>query len=204
MDVSRSDNLAGPIFCFYRSFTYSDLYLFLHFFKFRVTFPIVIGIFVGLAAAVSITLIYIPSAVATVIQFRTGNIASLKSTHFPRLRTGLEQTTLLFGTIFWGALFTASMMALIVGFVLFFVCWQVCEVVFGIVDDNTYLILTNSFTFDYICAHKVTRPLALNICASVIGMCLYVYNGQKTVCKKKYCKRYDSLICIDLHSQVSA
>jgi hypothetical protein len=88
-------------------------------------------------------------------------------------------------------------MALIVALVLFFVCWQVCEVVFGIVDDYSCLILTNSFTFVNICAHKVTRPLALNICASLIGMCLYVYNGQKTVCKKGIVKHYYSLIRID-------
>lgn len=70
-------------------------------------------------------MVYIPSAVATVIGFRTGVIGSLRDKQFPIHRYALDQTTILYGAAFWGALFTCAILWALIGIVAFIVVWKV-------------------------------------------------------------------------------
>lgn len=71
--------------------------------------------------------VYIPSAVATVKGFRCGVIGSLKDKQFPIHRYALDQTTILYGAAFWGALFTCVILWTLTGVVAFVVVWKVCN-----------------------------------------------------------------------------
>ena len=71
---------------------------------------------------------YIPSAVATVMGFRCGAIGSLKDKQFLVHRYALDQTTILYGAAFWGALFTGAILWALIGVVAFVMVWEVCNI----------------------------------------------------------------------------
>lgn len=70
-------------------------------------------------------MVYIPSAVATVMDFRCGVLGSLKDPQFPVHRYALDQTTILYGAAFWGALFTCVILWGLTGLVAFIAVWEV-------------------------------------------------------------------------------
>ena len=68
---------------------------------YRLTLTAAIGITSGLIAALSITLVYIPSSIHTVLKFRSGVIPSLKDPQFINYRKNLHNQTYLIGSMFW-------------------------------------------------------------------------------------------------------
>lgn len=71
-------------------------------------------------------MVYIPSAVATLMDFRCGVIGSLQDQQFPVHRYALDQTTILYGAAFWGALFSCVILWGLTGTVAFVAVWEVC------------------------------------------------------------------------------
>jgi hypothetical protein len=69
--------------------------------------------------------VYIPSSIATIIRLRSGLIGSLRDERFLAHRFALDQTTMLFGAAFWGALLTCIVLWAIMGLVGFLIVWSV-------------------------------------------------------------------------------
>jgi hypothetical protein len=92
----------------------------------RVKVGISVGALCSLISICYLAAVYIPSAIATVKGFRCGLIGSLKDKQFPVYRYALDQTTILYGTAFWGALFTCAILWALTGAVAFVVVWKVC------------------------------------------------------------------------------
>jgi hypothetical protein len=93
---------------------------------FRVKVGISVGALFSLISIFYLAAVYIPSAVATVRGFRCGVIGSLKDKQFPVHRYALDQTTILYGAAFWGALFTCAILWALTGAIAFIVVWEVC------------------------------------------------------------------------------
>jgi len=70
--------------------------------RWRLVLPLFFGLVCGELTIISIISKYIPSSVNTVIQFRSGGFESLKGSSFLKLRYALDNSSLLFGSIFWG------------------------------------------------------------------------------------------------------
>ena len=92
---------------------------------FRVKVGVSVGALFSLLAILYLAMVYVPSAVATVISFRSGVIGSLKDRQFPVHRYALDQTTILYGAAFWGALFTCALLWALTGSIAFIVVWKV-------------------------------------------------------------------------------
>lgn len=97
--------------------------------------------------------VYIPSAVATVMGFRYGVIGSLKDKQFPVHRYALDQTTILFGTAFWGALFTCALLWALVGVIAFVVVWEVCAWYHETCDKCESKSNISLFIYGFMCIH---------------------------------------------------
>jgi hypothetical protein len=69
---------------------------------------VTVGLLGGFFVALSVFVVFIPSFVSTVLKFRSGIIPSLGDREFLRFRYALDVTTVLFGSAFWGALFSAT------------------------------------------------------------------------------------------------
>ena len=69
--------------------------------------------------------VYIPSAIATVMRFRHGSIGSLRDEQFRVHRYALDQTTILYGAVFWGALLSCVLVWVLVAAVSFAAVWEV-------------------------------------------------------------------------------
>lgn len=68
----------------------------------RATIAVGVGTGFAILVAINSTILYIPSIVATTMKFRRGVIPTLRSEDFlHRYRFALDQTTLLFGGMFW-------------------------------------------------------------------------------------------------------
>lgn len=83
-----------------------------------------VGALFSLVSIFYLAAVYIPSAVATVMGFRCGVIGSLKDKQFAVHRYALDQTTILYGAAFWGALFTCAILWALTGAIAFIVVWK--------------------------------------------------------------------------------
>jgi hypothetical protein len=99
-----------------------------------------IGAVLAIISAISLALVWIPSSVSTILQFRSGVIGSLYDPEFNDYRLAPDLTTMLFGSAFWGTFYTTVTILILVAFVTFLLVW------------------------------RVLRPIVLNILANVIGI----------------------------------
>lgn len=99
----------------------------------RVVVGATAGIIAALAAASRIAIIYIPSFISTVLKFRSGVIGSLRDREFIIYRYAAEQVTILFGSSFWGCLFTGIAALILVGGIVFLAVWHVSRSVVMII-----------------------------------------------------------------------
>ena len=106
----------------------------------EVQFGLGVGGIAAIIATVSLAIIWIPSSVSTIQQFRCGAIGSLRDKSFQTYRRAPDLTTVLFGSAFWGTLYCSLVILIIVGGIAFVLVW------------------------------KVTRSLMLNLLAQVIGI----------------------------------
>jgi hypothetical protein len=91
----------------------------------RVKVGISVGAIFSMVSTFYIAAVYVPSAIATVIGFRCGLIGSLHDPLFLVYRYALDQTTILYGAAFWGALFTCAILWALTGLIGFLVVWKV-------------------------------------------------------------------------------
>ncbi|KAL9190376.1 hypothetical protein ACHAXT_007587 [Thalassiosira profunda] len=75
--------------------------------RWRLMMPLIFGVVWGEVTILIIAANYIPSTVNTVLRYRSGAIDSLHSNRFLKLRFAVDHSSLLFGSIFWGTLYTA-------------------------------------------------------------------------------------------------
>ncbi|KAI2493588.1 hypothetical protein MHU86_20946 [Fragilaria crotonensis] len=91
----------------------------------EVRFSIGLGCVTAFLAAASLALVWIPSSVSTIQQFRCGNIGSLRCRFFPTYRFAPDVTTILLGSTFWGTLYTSLSVLIMVGSITFLLVWSV-------------------------------------------------------------------------------
>jgi hypothetical protein len=108
-------------------------------------FAIGFGAFFGFAGVIMIVLVYIPSFISNVLQFRAGLISSPYDSRFELYRKNTDTTTAVFGTAFWDDAFTAFFGLLIPGGVAFLLVWsQTRSFVTGIVAQLIGIVVTMS------------------------------------------------------------
>lgn len=86
-----------------------------------------IGAVVALLACLITTILYIPSALTTVLRFRSGVFGSLRDRSFQKYRFAQDSSTFLFGSSIWGLLFTGVICWAVVSGVSILFVLEVCE-----------------------------------------------------------------------------
>jgi hypothetical protein len=92
---------------------------------YRLRFIIISGAFAAAAAVLNLALTFIPSYVSSVLWLRSGSLASLLDDHFLIYRYAPDQVTIVFGSAFWGALFTGISCWTTVSCVVALATWEV-------------------------------------------------------------------------------
>ncbi|KAL7553368.1 hypothetical protein ACHAWF_016652 [Thalassiosira exigua] len=75
--------------------------------RWRLMLPLFFGVIWGEILILVIAANYIPSTVNTILQYRSGGESSLHKKKFLKLRFAVDHSSLLFGSIFWGTLYTS-------------------------------------------------------------------------------------------------
>lgn len=139
---------------------------------FRAGVIIGLGAVAGFCTAVYMTLVFVPTVVATTMKFRRGVIPSMRSREFLRYRFALEQVTLMYGGMFWGVLVSASSVAVIVGTFLFLLTWKQTSAFFLSIIGNylglgvvivTKIIILQTLRNKFFSAFYRRSPLAANL-----------------------------------------
>ena len=92
--------------------------------RWRLTLPFIFGVTCAEVTVLRIAMNYIPSTVCTILQYRSGGLGTLHSEYFSqKLRVAVDQSTLLFGGMFWGTLIAAIFIGLFWGVFLGFFLW---------------------------------------------------------------------------------
>lgn len=130
------------------------------------------GAICGFSTAVYMTVVFIPTVVATTLKFRRGVIPSMRSREFLRYRLAMEQVCLVYGGMFFGVLVSATAVALIVGTFIFLLTWEESSAFFlslignylglGLVVVTRLLILQVLRNKTYAAFYR-KNPLAANI-----------------------------------------
>jgi len=81
--------------------------------KWQYNVAISVGIIVALWISAYVSIVYVPSFIASVLKFRSGVLPSLRDKGFQEYRRSLDQVTSLFGSAFWGTFFASGFGGLI-------------------------------------------------------------------------------------------
>jgi len=92
--------------------------------KWMVYFTASISVSVCFVVAMANALVYIPSIISTILQFRSGVIPSLRSKTFKIFRKDLHDVTFVLGAMIWGVLISSALVAIIIAGVVFLLVWQ--------------------------------------------------------------------------------
>lgn len=106
----------------------------------QATFATTMGGIAAFIATVSLAMVWLPSSVSTIQQFRCGAIPSLHDKQFYRYRKAPDLTTILFGSTFWGTFYSSGVIFIIIGGLSFVLVWE------------------------------FTRPVVVSLLANVIGI----------------------------------
>lgn len=90
----------------------------------QATFAITMGGIAAFIATVSLAIVWLPSSVSTIQQFRCGAIPSLHDRQFQQYRKAPDLTTILFGSTFWGTFYSSGVIFIIVGGLSFILVWE--------------------------------------------------------------------------------
>lgn len=105
--------------------------------RWRLLLPLIFGFIAGEVTIISIISRYIPSVVNTIIQFRTGGYESLKGgASFLKLRFAVDNSSLLFGSIFWGTFYTSIIVGVFMSVFLGICLWPDFAQVVGVLFAN--------------------------------------------------------------------
>jgi hypothetical protein len=123
--------------------------------------------------AINSTILYIPSVVATTMKFRRGVIPTLRSEDFlHRYRFALDQTTLLFGGMFWGLMISSILIGVLAGGFIYALMWDPTQrLVFGLVGNLfglsivliVKIIIMQVIRFSHYKAFYRTKTLSANV-----------------------------------------
>ena len=112
--------------------------------EWRIILPLFVGFFFAELNCLGLVTVYIPSTIRTTFRFRYGGIGSLHDGDFQKMRTAVDGSTYIFGSMFWGCFLSNAM-------VLFF-AW----------------LLATVFCLPYF------LPTLLGIVSSVIGLSITI------------------------------
>ena len=97
-----------------------------------------IGFLVGAAPAIigaaSTAAIYIPSAVSTILRYRSGSFGSLRDSRFLVHRFAQDTPNILFGAAFWSVVASGAVFWVLIGGLAFLLVWDVSTVVHSMLD----------------------------------------------------------------------
>jgi hypothetical protein len=92
-------------------------------------FALSMGAIAAFCATVSLAMVWLPSSVSTIQQFRCGALPSLHDPKFQQYRSGPDLTTILFGSTFWGTFYSSGVIFIIIGGLAFVLVWELTRVV---------------------------------------------------------------------------
>lgn len=142
-----------------------------------------VGGLAAIFAAMSLAIVWIPSSVSTIQQFRCGKIASLRDSSFQIYRDAPDLTTILFGSTFWATFYSSFTILAIVGIAVFLLVWSATRsIVIRLLANLIGIGVTFLFKFILlIVARKMLfvgffrkRPVGGNILLLVLGTFLLV------------------------------
>lgn len=91
----------------------------------RLRFAITVGTVASLFVGACVFMVYIPSAISTILAFRSGLIGSLKDPNFAIYRKAQDLSTMMVGAAFWGAFFCLVVTLIVVSVLAFLFVWHV-------------------------------------------------------------------------------
>lgn len=86
--------------------------------RWRILVPLAAAFSLAEFNALKLATSYTPSSVRTTLKFRSGMIGSLHDPEFQRLRSAVDDSCFIFGAMFWGCLFSSTLI-LFTSFVIF-------------------------------------------------------------------------------------
>ena len=86
--------------------------------RWRILVPLAAAFSLAEFNAIKLATSYTPSSVRTTLKFRSGMIGSLHDPEFQRLRSAVDDSCFIFGAMFWGCLFSSTLI-LFTSFVIF-------------------------------------------------------------------------------------
>jgi hypothetical protein len=137
-----------------------------------------VGGLAAIFASISLALVWIPSSVSTIQQFRCGKIASLRDSSFQMYRDAPDLTTILFGSTFWATFYSSFAILFIVGILVFLLVWSATRsIVVNLLANLIGIAVTLSFKIILlIFARKMLfvgffrkRPAGGNVLLLVLG-----------------------------------
>jgi len=75
--------------------------------------------------ALGLTIVYIPSATATTLKLRSGEIPTFRNVDFFNMRVAPDVATMLTGGLFWGCVYASFSFGAVLAFLVFLFLWQV-------------------------------------------------------------------------------
>jgi hypothetical protein len=137
-----------------------------------------VGAVVAILSAISLAVVWIPSSVSTIMQFRSGVIGSLYDPAFNDYRVAPDLTTILFGSTFWGTFYCTVTILILVSFVTFLLVWRALRnIMLSILANLIGILVTLVFkTILLVIARKMIflgfyrgRPMGGNILYLILG-----------------------------------
>mmetsp|Transcript_3787 Transcript_3787/g.6451 ORF Transcript_3787/g.6451 Transcript_3787/m.6451 type:complete len:895 (-) Transcript_3787:79-2763(-) len=104
--------------------------------RWRLLVPLFFGISCGQLTIISIISKYIPSSINTILQFRSGGFETLKGNSFLKLRYAVDNSSLLFGSIFWGTFYTSVIVGFFFMILLGILMWPDFAQIVGVLFAN--------------------------------------------------------------------
>lgn len=77
--------------------------------EWRIILPLFVGFFFAELNCLGLVTVYIPSTIRTTFRFRYGGIGSLHDGDFQKMRTAVDGSTYIFGSMFWGCFLSNTM-----------------------------------------------------------------------------------------------
>jgi len=104
--------------------------------RWRLLVPLFFGVICGELTIISIISKYIPSSINAILQFRSGGFESLKGNSFLKLRYAVDNSSLLFGSIFWGTFYTSVSVGFFFMILLGIIMWPDFAQIIGVLFAN--------------------------------------------------------------------
>ena len=119
------------------------------------------GLIAAFLAVMGIACVHIPSFTSSVLKLRSGISPSLKSddpTLFASLRKAPDYTASIFGTCFWGCLFTAGLIFIVVTSVVFLLLYSVCNMFILMLPSATARFFFRLMQPQFLVLHRGPGP----------------------------------------------